>query len=360
MTLLLNTDSEYNRWIIELSDRLKRCQFLAASKVNSQMLQFYWSLGRDIVELNVESRWGEKIFDILSQDFKEKFPELKGLSKRNLYYIKKFYLLYKPFFEIVPQAVAQLQSPHLLQDTKFPIELAKIFSIPWGHHRLIIDKFSLDVKKAMFFIDKTIENGWSRAMLLNFIDSNLYERQGSIVNNFEKSLPEPTSDLAQEVIKDSYNFDFLTLTQSYREKELKDALINNIQKFLLELGSGFAFMGREYRFQVGDTEQFIDLLFYNTKLHSYLVCEVKVVEFEPAHLGQLSSYVSCVNHILKTPSDNPTIGLLICKSKDNVFAQYSLEGYNQPIGISEFEGINFLPEDYKSSLPAIEDIEKIL
>ena len=235
-----------------------------------------------------------------------------------------------------------------------------MFMIPWGHHKLLIDKFRSSPEKALFFMRKTIENGWSRAMLLNFIDTDLYERQGKAVTNFSTTLPQPMSDLAQEILKDPYSFDFLETSERYREKELKDALISNITKFLIELGSGFAYMGREYRLQVNTKEQFMDLLFYNTRLHCYLVVEVKTTEFEPSYLGQLSAYMSFTNHILKTEQDNPTIGLLICKSKDNIFAQYSLEGYNQPIGISEFEGVNVLPEGFKSSLPTIEEIESKL
>lgn len=212
----------------------------------------------------------------------------------------------------------------------------------------------------MFFMRKTIENGWSRSMLLNFIDTDLYERQGKAVTNFAATLPQLMSDLAKEILKDPYSFDFWETSERYGEKELKDALISNITKFLIELGSGFAYMGCEYRLPVNTKEQFMDLLFYNTRLHCYLVVEVKTTEFDSSYLGQLSAYMSFTNHILKTEQDNPTIGLLICKSKDNVFAQYSLEGYNQPIGISEFEGVSVLPEDFKSSLPTIEEIESKL
>ena len=197
-------------------------------------------------------------------------------------------------------------------------------------------------------------------MLLNFLDTNLYERQGKAVTNFKATLPEVESDLAQQLVKDPYCFDFAGLTERYTERELKDALIKNVEKFLLELGSGFAYMGREYRIEVGQTELFTDMLFYNTHLHCYVVVEVKTEKFENAFLGQLSGYVSCANHVLKREGDSPTVGLLICKSKDDVMAQYALEGYTNPLGISEYELSKLYPKDFKSTLPSIEDIEREL
>ncbi|MEY8486402.1 YhcG family protein [uncultured Parabacteroides sp.] len=345
MNKLIRENDNYAEWIQTLSKRYRQSQIKAAVKVNNELLQFYWSLGRDIVEMHAESKWGNKLLQNLSADLQNALPEIKGLSPRNLLYMKNFYLLYKPLTGITPQVEAQLSC---------------IFEIPWGHQKLLIDKFREIPQKALFFVYKTIELGWSRAMLLNFINSDLYERQGKAVTNFNCTLPQQTSELAKELLKDPYNFDFLQLTTNFKEKELKDALIGNITKFLIELGSGFAYMGREYRLQVNTKEQFMDLLFYNTRLHCYVVIEVKITEFEPSYLGQLSAYVSFTNHILKSDTDNPTIGLLICKNKDNVFAQYSLEGYNQPLGISEFKGINLFPKDFESSLPSIEEIENEL
>lgn len=229
--------------------------------------------------------------------------------------------------------------------------------IPWGHHRCIIDKCSDNIDKALFYVHKTIEHNWSRNILLNMLDTNLYERQGKAITNYVQSLPAPQGELAQEITRDPYNFDFLSITEKYNEKELKDALQDNIVNFLMELGNGFAFMGREYRLTIGDTENFLDLLFYNTKLHCHVVVDVKVEKFKPEHIGQLGTYVSAVNHILKGPDDNPTIGLLICKEKDNVLAQYSLEASNEPIGISEYELSKLYPADFKGTLPSIDDIE---
>ena len=235
-----------------------------------------------------------------------------------------------------------------------------IWNIPWGHHRYIIDKCLSRPEKAMFFVRKTIENGWSRNMLLNFLDTDLYERQGKAVTNFKLALPAPQSDLAQEMTKDPYNFDFLAISEDYREKELKDALEDNIRKFLLELGTGFAYVGREYRIVIGQTEKFIDMLFYNLNLRCYVVIEIKTGKFESENIGQLGTYVAAVNHILKKDIDNPTLGLLICKSKDSVLAQYALESTSQPIGVSEYELSKLYPVDFKSSLPSIEDLENEL
>lgn len=347
MTHLANIDKDYASWIEELSQRYKHSQIKAATHVNSEMLQFYWSLGKDIVTLHAESRWGDKILKLLSSDLQTKLPGIKGLSETSIGYAKRFYLLYNEWVTIHPQLVGELQDN-------------AIWGIPWGHHRYIIDKCFNEPEKAMFFVRKTLENGWSRNILLNFMDTDLYERQGKAITNFKVSLPVPQSDLAQEMTKDPYKFDFLTMTEGYREKELKDALEVNIRNFLLELGTGFAYMGREYRIVIGQTEKFIDMLFYNLNLRCYVVVEIKTGKFESEYIGQLGTYVAAVNHLLKKDIDNPTLGLLICKSKDNVLAQYALESSNQPIGISEYELSKLYPTDFKGTLPSIEDIENEL
>jgi predicted nuclease of restriction endonuclease-like (RecB) superfamily len=342
MSKLIKTDEEYKQWISELSERFRVSQLKASIRVNAEMLRFYWSLGKDIVELKAESKWGDGFFSNLSLDLQNKLPNTKGFSPRNLRYMKSFYVLYNQQFIILPQVEANL------------------FAIPWGHHKYIIDRYSNNPQKAFFFVRKTIQNNWSRAVLLNFIGTDLYEREGKAVTNFGLTLPALQGELAQQITKDPYNFDFLSLTENYKEKELKGALIDNITKFLIELGTGFAYMGREYRLQIGQKEQFLDLLFYNTTLHCYVVAEVKISDFDSSYLGQLSTYVVAVNHILRKDGDNETIGLLICKTKDNVFAQYALEGHNQPLGISEYELSNLYPADFKSTLPSIEDIENEL
>lgn len=234
-----------------------------------------------------------------------------------------------------------------------------VFSVPWGHHCVLIDKYfdTRECDVALFYAHKVVDEGWSRNVLKSFINSNLHLRQGKALTSFSRLLPAPESDLAQELTKAPYVFDFTQMTEPYKERELKKALMANISRFLLELGSGFAYVGEEYRLKIGHTEQFIDLLFYNVKLHAYCVIEVKTRSFGPGDVGQIGTYMTAVNHILKTEYDNPTIGLLICKDKDNVLAQYALESSTQPIGISEFQLTKFVPDEFKSSLPSIEDIE---
>lgn len=239
----------------------------------------------------------------------------------------------------------------------YPNVAQLIFSVPWRHHIVLIDKFRTNQKAALFYVNEIVKNGWSRAVLMHFIDTQLHLRQGMAVSNFAVALPEPDSDLAQEVTKDPYCFDFIALTPKYREKELKDAMMAHIEKFLLELGQGFMLVGREYRLEVGEKEVFADLLFFHMNLNRYIVVEVKAVEFSAEHLGQLGLYVSAVNHILKKPTHEPTIGLLICKTKDNTMVKWALESSQQPIGVSEFKIQEILPKEIESDLPSIAEIE---
>ena len=245
-----------------------------------------------------------------------------------------------------------------MDDEVFFQQVVGIFEIPWGHHCNIIDKVKGDVQKALFYVRQTVENGWSRPVLQAFLDSDLYKRQGKAITNFTNTLPQPDSELAQELTKDPYNFAFAGITQPYNEQLIKDALLNKVTSFLIELGTGFAYVGKEYRLQIGETENFIDLLFYNLRLRCYVVVEVKVKKFESRDIGQIGTYVTAVNHILREEGkDNPTIGLLICRSKDNTLAQYALESCTQPIGISEYELEKFYPEKIEGTMPTIEEIE---
>lgn len=333
--LKIFNDSYFKEWIKIIKQRIKQSQLKAAVRVNTELLLLYWDIGKDIVQRDVESKWGSKIYATLSAELKDAFPGMEGFSVTNLKYMKRFYQFY---------SVDQLEN---------------IYIIPWGHQILLISKCDT-VREALFYVDKTLENGWSRAVLLNFLDTGLFERQGKAITIFSRLLPDTQSDLAKETLKDPYNFDFLTLSEGYRERELEDALTSNITKFLLELGQGFAFIGRQVPIQVGQKEIYLDLLFYHIELRCYVVIELKVRELDPAFTGQLGVYVAAINHQKKKVTDNKTIGLLICKTKDDVMAEYSLEASSQPIGISEYKLKDLLPNDYASSLPTIEEIEESL
>lgn len=370
MSKLIKIDKEYAQWIKELSERFRASQIKAAVSVNREMLRYYWSIGRDIVARDAENYYGAGFYKNLSEDLKAALPGVKGFSERNLLYMKQAYLLYTKEVKNPPQVVADFKEEVQSESTKISPQVVADFkrtenadiitlfsSVPWGHHRYLINKFSDEPETALFYVKKTVENGWSRSVMEMFVDKGLHEAQGKAVTNFSRLLPPIQSDLAQAITKDPYTFDFVELTEPYRESELKKALIKDIEKFLLELGKGFAYMGSEFKLKVGNTEQYLDMLFYIVPIHAYCVVEVKVTDFNTCDVGQLGTYMVAVNHILKTDIDNPTIGLLICKSKDQVLAQYALESSNQPIGISEYELTKFVPSEFKSSLPSIEDIE---
>ena len=342
----LSKNNDYRSWVKELKQRYLSARLKASIEANRALLEDYWSLGRDIADKQYANTYGSGFYKTLSHDLRSEMPEEKGFSESNIRYMYRFYELYNQEIVNFPQGAEKL--------------FVEICSIPWDHQRRIIDKCKGDAKKALFFVRKVIENSWGRDMLLNFLSADLYERQAKAITNFSKTLPALQSDLAQQTTKDPYVFNFLTMTEDYNERELEDALVANVTKFLVELGTGFAYMGRQYRMQVGEKEIFIDLLFYNTRIHAYCCIELKTGSFEASHLGQLGLYVSAVNHQLKTEYDNPTIGLLICKDKDNIEAQYSLEAYNLPLGISQYELFKLIPNEIKSSLPSIEEIESTL
>lgn len=363
-------DKDYKQWVAELSGRYRKAQVKAAVKVNTEMLKFYWSLGNDIVALKAESKWGSKFLKNLSLDLKKQNPQATCFSPTNLLYMKNFSILYNRALEITQQVVEQSdgeQKQAYINEPDKPSKIAQqvveqfkkdILSIPWGHHIRLIDKFLDQPEQALFYVRQTIAEGWSRDMLLNAIDSRLYERQGKALTNFSKTLPDEISDLAQELTKDPYDFAFTGITGRYNERLLKDALLDNITKFLIELGTGFAYVGKEYRLQIGENERFIDLLFYNLKLSCYVVVKVKIGNFDFPDAGQLSGYVVACNHILrKEGRDNPTIGLLICKKNDKLLAQYALEGSNLPLGISEYDLERLYPEKLDGAIPTIEEIE---
>lgn len=338
-------DKEYKKFLVELKEKVKNSQLKAAVKVNYELLNLYWELGKKITEKQKEYSWGDSFISNLSNDLKKEFPDMKGFSVQNLKNIRYWYLFYAEYL-IGLQPVSQLKK----------IE-NKIKSIPWGHNQRIMYKCK-SVREAIFYVEKTIENGWSRTILEHQIDSKLYERLGSAISNFDSRLPKVQSELAKQTIKDPYNFDFLTLRDKYDERELEDALVKQITSFLLELGTGFSYIGRQVHLKVGDSDFYIDLLFYHVKLHCYVVVELKTEKFKPDFAGQLNFYVTAVNRDLKSQEDNQTIGILICKDKDNVVAEYSLANISQPIGISKYEISKLLEKEYKSSLPSIEEIEQ--
>jgi len=353
---------EYRKWIIELKEKFQKAQIKASVKVNTTMLEFYWELGKEIVEKQKNASWGTGFLKQLSNDLKKEFSDIKGFSKSNLEYIRRWYLYYynsvyksgttcATFNTILKLSNNEKNHEEILEKI-----LALLTQIPWGHNRFIISNCK-DIKEALFYINETIKNSWSRVILVHQLESRLYERQGKAINNFSTSLPKIQSDLAREMLKDPYNFDFLTLTENYNERELEKSLLKNIRKFLLELGAGFAFVAEQYKLEVGEREFFIDLLFYHTIMHCYVVIELKTVDFEPEFAGKLNFYIKAVDMQIKTNRDEPSIGILLCKSKDKVVVEYSLSDIHKPMGISEYDLVNSLPDKLKSALPSIEEIE---
>ena len=297
----------------------------------------YWQIGRDILARQASQGWGAKVIDRLAHDLRNAFPEMKGFSPRNLKYMRAVAEAW-PEPEFVQQAAAQL---------------------PWFHLCTLIDKLATREARD-WYLAKAVEHAWSRNVLVMQIETRLLERQGKAVTNFEQRLPKPQSDLARESIKDPYRFDFLGLTDEAQEREIESALVRHVTRFLLELGAGFAFVGRQVLLDVGGEEFFIDLLFYHLKLRCYVVIELKAGKFKPEHLGQLGFYLTAVDRQVKAEQDNPTIGLLLCKSKNKVVAEYALGDKGHPMGIAEYKLMDSLPEPLQTSLPTIEEIEKEL
>ena len=369
LAVVLNEDNDYKDWLVELKERFYSHRLKASCATNGYLLDFYWKLGRDIEAKQYTNTYGSGFYKNLSLDLKHEMPGVKGFSPINLRYMSKFFKLYAPLYRKVPQTAELFidscsdtnipQVAEHLGNRQQPVDDFKLlFSIPWDHHRRIIDKCKDNMDKALFFVRKTWENNWGRDALLNWLDTDLYERDGKAITNFQSTLPAIQSDLAQQMTKDPYHLDFLNLREKYDEHEIEDELVNNVTRFLLELGKGFSYMGRQFRLEVGQQEFFPDLLFYNAHLHAYVVIELKAQSFHPSFLGQLSFYVSAINHQFKTDIDNPTIGLLICKDKDNVVAKYALDSYKEPMGISEYQLSKLFPKDFKSSMPTIEELEK--
>ena len=350
---------EYKNWLIDLKFKIRSTQIKAAIAVNSALINFYWELGKSIAEK--ENVWGSKFLENLSLDLMSEFPDMKGFSVSNLKTCRLFYKYFANSSQIVnltdtaksSQAVNQFNVSHTDKNGNL---LKSLFSLPWGHIKLLITKIK-ETDIAFFYINQTIENNWSRATLDFQISSNLYERHGKSINNFKDTLPQPLSDLANQTLKDPYIFDFLSLDVQYREKDVEKQLITHITKFLLELGKGFAFIGNQYHLQVAESDYYIDLLFYHTKLKCYVVIELKNTKFKPEFTGKLNFYLSAVDSMVKEANDNPTIGILLCKDKNNLEAEFALRDMSKPMGISEIKFVENLPENLKSSLPTIQELE---
>jgi len=338
MSGILKQNTEYQNWLDQIKQRIKSAQYRAARSVNSVLMELYWEIGKEIVEKQKFEDWGSGFIEQFASDLRKSFPDIKGFSKRNVYAMRQWYLFYSQQFEFVPQAAAQ---------------------IPWGHNRLIIAKIK-NLEEAIFYIHATIENGWGRENLEIQIDKNYFEKKRNTITNFEKTLPSPQSDLAKETIKDPYDFDFLGLEDDALEKEIETELTKHITEFLLELGKGFAYVGRQYHIKVSEKDYYIDLLFYHLELRCYVVIELKAGIFKPEHTGKLNFYLSAIDTLVKKKEDNPTIGILLCKKKDRVEAEFALRDINKPIGISDYLLTKAIPEEIKTKLPTVEQLENEL
>ncbi|NQZ56921.1 MAG: DUF1016 domain-containing protein [Lentisphaeraceae bacterium] len=323
---------KYSRWLSELKQRIRNSQQKAILAVNTELIKLYWQIGNDILTRQKNEGWGSKVIERLSKDLKSEFPAIKGFSRANMMYMRSFAEAWPDFEEnpIVQQAVGQ---------------------IPWSHNLALLGKLK-DRDKRLAYTQRIQENGWSRNVLIHQIENKLLERQGNSSNNFKTFLPPAQSELAQETLKDPYIFDFLALAAEAKERDLEIALTENISQFLLELGSGFAYVGKQVHLEVGGDDFFLDLLFYHLKLHCYVVIELKTCEFKPEHLGQLNFYLTIVDDMIKTDLDQRSIGLLLCKSRNKIVAEYALRENGKPVSVAEYK--------LRESLPSIEEIQKQL
>lgn len=349
-TEIIQTD-EYKQFIHAIKQRIHAAQIKAAVTVNREMLLLYWDLGERMIAKQQETTWGSGFIKQMSKDLQIEFPEMKGFSIRNLELMRQWVRFWLGHPVFAQQAATQLET-----DSKGQQLADQLRNIPWWHHVVILSKLK-NHDEALFYVQKTIQNNWSRVVLVHQIENKLYARTGKAIDNFEATLPAPHSDLARETLKNPYTFDFLTLREKHDEKELEDALVQHVTQFLLELGAGFAYMGRQYKLEVAGDTFLIDLLFYHAKLHCYVVVELKAVKFQPEFAGKLNFYVSAVDSLLKSPQDNPTLGMLICKSKNDTVVEYALRDIHKPIGVSEYTWTKILPESFRSSLPTIAEIE---
>lgn len=345
----MSSDEGYLQWISDIKQRFRQSQIKAAVRVNTAMLEFYWSMGRDIVELRAESKWGSGFFNQLSLDMRSTFPDETGFSVTNLKYMKRWYAFYNERvakrhqvgdeIDVVnrQQLADDLEATNR-QQAADEMEMPEIFGrIPWFHHVLIFSRCQ-SVDEALFYIKRVVEEGWSRSRLEDQVVANLYASQGTAITNFENTLPAPQSLLAKEMLKDPYHLGFLTLGKDYEEKDLEEALVSNVTQFLLELGKGFSYVGRQMELQMpGGQTFFPDLVFYHIPQHRYVIIELKTVKYIPEFAGKLNFYVTAADELLKREGDNPSVGLLICKSADKTVVEWSLRGINKPLGVSSYQ-----------------------
>ncbi|MFZ0962057.1 MAG: PDDEXK nuclease domain-containing protein [Terriglobia bacterium] len=324
----------YDWFLNGLKDRVRAAQLRASLSINRELVLLYWGIGRDILARQKEQGWGARVVDQLAADLRKEFPDVTGFSPRNLKYMRAFAEAW-PAEQIVQQLVAQ---------------------IPWGHNVRILDHVKSATERE-WYVRATIQNGWSRNILVHQIESSLYSRQGKAPTNFTRTLPAPQSELAQQVIKDPYTFEFLTLAEEAHERDLERALIDHLRDFLLELGVGFAFVGSQYPLEIGDQEFRIDLLFYHLLLRAYVVVDLKAQDFKPEFSGKMNFYLSAVDDLLRHPDDQPSIGMILCKSKNSIVAEYAVRDLRKPVGVSEYRVTSALPRKLRSGLPSIEQLE---
>lgn len=369
MTSKKITGQEYNQWLVLLKEKIRSSQLKAALIVNSELLSLYWDLGKAITEKQTQSDWGDKVIPQLSDDLCSEFPDIKGFSMSNLYNIRKWYQFYCRDNKLFQQAVGKLSEINRIErgqilqqpvgelqntENQFPKTLGQI---PWGHHIQIFTK-TKTIDEALFYVQETAIHNWSRAVLMYHLESELYQQKGKSHNNFQMRLPQPQSDLANELIKNKYNLDFLGLSEEATERDMEISILANIKKFMLALGSGFAFIGQQYHLRIGEKDYYLDLLFYHVRLHCYFVIELKVTEFIPEHAGKLEFYITALDELVKMPEDHPTIGLLLCKTVDKITAEYSLKSKTKAMGLSEYR--HSLPDELKNDLPDLEALKEEL
>lgn len=344
----------YSNLLNDIKARIRQAQIKATLSANSEMLYLYWDIGQMIHNKQQVEGWGTKVISRLSNDLLNDLPEEKGFSERNIKRMLRFYREYPSLFQKVPQAVAQL--PEDINNVDIQ---GLITQVPWSHNFILLEKIK-ELPIRFWYMQQIIENGWGRDTLTSQIKNKYHKRQGNTINNFVNRLPSPLSELAHQVLKDPYIFDFMTLEEPFHERELEIGLVKHIEKFLLELGQGFAFVGRQYPLSVGEDDFFLDLLFYHLKLRCFIVVELKRGKFKPEYAGKMNFYCSVVDDTLRHETDQPTIGLILCQTKNNILAEYTLRDIHKPIGVADYEFTRALPEKLASSLPSIEQIEEKL